>query len=1559
MGKNAARRGDLTESGGPIIQGSNTVLIGSQGGIACSTCPGGKTIGSPVNPTLGAKVLLGPEDLDFALPGPMPLVWQRQYSSYVNSEQGSQCGLLGWGWRLPHELRLQLQPTQTLLHDAGGRVITFDEALCAGQPLQSDSEALLLLRGGDTEAYNGATSASLAQELLPWMHQQRWAHIPALARLDASYVLAATQTGRTAWLFKTQTNGDCHLVGLMDAFGRTQQYHRDEHGRLAAITDGAGRRYALLYNRESGPAEHASNVQPTGAGPIDTGLRLMGVDCVYNPHDSSPAHPVPLVRYHYSPQGDLIAVHARDGQRTRQFRYDSQHRMLAHRVRSGPEHSYVYEGDHPGARVIEHHNEEGLSYHFSYQDAAPQDPKAASCTTVRDSLGRTTAYHHEGRGGLKRITRQINPDGCEEHFQYDGAGRRIAATDPLGRTIHWRYDGQGNLLGVQSPDGRSSQQRWGLPGTAQDGLLLQSASASGIHTHYAYDEWGRLTEATVLAGELASTTRLQYQEGAPHTLPPANRAWADQPQAVIDPRGGRKTLGYNACGQPTRYTDCSGHTTRWQYDAWGELIEETDALGHHTRHQRDTVGRLLQTQQADGSLVQYRWGDNGQVQAITLGAVAHRTSDTVLAPVTTTVTYEHDLWGRIIAQTQAGASLQLRYDSAGRVTELLNENHATTRFTYDSQDRLIQEVSFDGRSQAYRYDAAGQLIEKTDSQDSSLAAATEGMGTVRSRFHHDNAGRLTYRITAKAGAACEVDISHVNAEAPDNDLQIHQFSYSDSGELLSTEGWELGTEATTALVNDWLQLSTEQLRTVLNQQHDTQVLANSPWLQSLQVQHLQNSSRVDLQRDAFGRTTGEVQTLYRLLESLKSGANKTALATEFEHRIHHRLGALGERQASELQGIGQLDWLTYGSGHVHGVLLNQTPLLALERDKLHREVGRSLHLLQNGAAHEHAQAIITQTRQMDPLGRLLHQRWQGLPGHVSAPQSAAPLIGGLQQRRYTYDSLGQLIGIQTPTEANAYQYDNRQRLIGQTHASAQGEHQHRWRLDPAGNRLPAKAAAQHLSAKTAASAVWSAQVQQNLHDPQFNLLQPDQNPDTPAGQNVERWRDNRIGWSQDADNQGATHYRYDCWGNRTQALHIDGSMTELHYDSLHQLRQAVQRNPQGQELSRTTYRYDAFGRRVSKTHRKTGEQGQITHFGWDGDRLVHTETAEQIHHTVYEPGSFVPLLQVQRSKENAGQTDPVKTLLGQGNSDASNALERELPREERELLHQALKEALQPGYQLSGLLPQELQAQVRESIQALKDAQAQEEHPLTIRHVLTDHLGTPIALVNANGEQLGQVAWAARYTAWGEATEEYNPNRIQQPIRFQGQQFDEETNLHYNRFRYYDPRVGQYITQDPIGLEGGLNNFVYTSNAPLRRIDPLGLEWKLGKTYPKNSEHPLSPKNNNTVYCDDEELKINSNNVGRCQKALGTTEAHERSHLNDIGSANPNICKNNKGITEIVTSDTEARLASEKTAHELELQILEKAIKNPPAGCTARGIEAEINATKDGLSKVRAGTYPN
>ena len=79
-GKPAARQGDMTQYGGPIVQGSAGVRIGAPTGVACSVCPGGMTSGNPVNPLLGAKVQ--PGETDLALPCPLPFILFRAYSSY-------------------------------------------------------------------------------------------------------------------------------------------------------------------------------------------------------------------------------------------------------------------------------------------------------------------------------------------------------------------------------------------------------------------------------------------------------------------------------------------------------------------------------------------------------------------------------------------------------------------------------------------------------------------------------------------------------------------------------------------------------------------------------------------------------------------------------------------------------------------------------------------------------------------------------------------------------------------------------------------------------------------------------------------------------------------------------------------------------------------------------------------------------------------------------------------------------------------------------------------------------------------------------------------------------------------------------------------------------------------------------------------------------------------------------------------------------------------------------------------------------------------------------------
>uniref|UniRef100_UPI0006859B87 RHS repeat-associated core domain-containing protein n=1 Tax=Oceanospirillum beijerinckii TaxID=64976 RepID=UPI0006859B87 len=73
-------------------------------------------------------------------------------------------------------------------------------------------------------------------------------------------------------------------------------------------------------------------------------------------------------------------------------------------------------------------------------------------------------------------------------------------------------------------------------------------------------------------------------------------------------------------------------------------------------------------------------------------------------------------------------------------------------------------------------------------------------------------------------------------------------------------------------------------------------------------------------------------------------------------------------------------------------------------------------------------------------------------------------------------------------------------------------------------------------------------------------------------------------------------------------------------------------------------------------------------------------------------------------------------------------------------------------------------------------------------------------------------------------------------LRYQGQIYDSETGLYYNRFRYYDPEIAQYLTPDPIGMAGGLRPQAYVHN-PVDWVDPLGLSEVDGSGRPLSSPH--------------------------------------------------------------------------------------------------------------------------
>ncbi|HIB6889603.1 TPA: RHS repeat-associated core domain-containing protein [Escherichia coli] len=607
-GKPAARQGDMTQYGGPIVQGSAGVRIGAPTGVACSVCPGGMTSGNPVNPLLGAKVL--PGETDLALPGPLPFILSRTYSSY-RTKTPAPVGVFGPGWKAPSDIRLQLRDDGLILNDNGGRSIHF-EPLLPGEAVYSRSESMWLVRGGKAAQPDGHTLARL------------WGALPPDIRLSPHLYLATNSAQGPWWIlgWSERVPGAEDvlpaplppyrvLTGMADRFGRTLTYRREAAGDLAGeitgVTDGAGREFRLVLTTQAQRAEEArtsslsssDSSRPLSAsafpdtlpgteyGP-DRGIRLSAVWLMHDPAYPESLPAAPLVRYTYTEAGELLAVYDRSNTQVRAFTYDAQHpgRMVAHRYAGRPEMRYRYDDT---GRVVEQLNPAGLSYRYLYE----QDR-----ITVTDSLNRREVLHTEGGAGLKRVVKKELADGSVTRSGYDAAGRLTAQTDAAGRRTEYGLNVvSGDITDITTPDGRETKFYY------NDGNQLTAVVyPDGLESRREYDEPGRLVSETSRSGE---TVRYRYDD-----------AHSELPATTTDATGSTRQMTWSRYGQLLAFTDCSGYQTRYEYDRFGQMTAVHREEGISLYRHYDNRGRLTtlsHTSEGHRVSVHYGYDDKGRL----------------------------------------------------------------------------------------------------------------------------------------------------------------------------------------------------------------------------------------------------------------------------------------------------------------------------------------------------------------------------------------------------------------------------------------------------------------------------------------------------------------------------------------------------------------------------------------------------------------------------------------------------------------------------------------------------------------------------------------------------------------------------------------------------------------------------------------------------------------------------------------------------------------------------------------------------------------------------------
>ena len=102
----------------------------------------------------------------------------------------------------------------------------------------------------------------------------------------------------------------------------------------------------------------------------------------------------------------------------------------------------------------------------------------------------------------------------------------------------------------------------------------------------------------------------------------------------------------------------------------------------------------------------------------------------------------------------------------------------------------------------------------------------------------------------------------------------------------------------------------------------------------------------------------------------------------------------------------------------------------------------------------------------------------------------------------------------------------------------------------------------------------------------------------------------------------------------------------------------------------------------------------------------------------------------------------------------------------------------------------------------------------TLYYFAKDHLGSTTALTDSKGALAERESYDAYGNSAGSAKTRYG---------YTGRERDSLTGLMYYRARFYDPQLGRFISEDPIGLAGGINSFAYVSNNPQNGVDPSGL----------------------------------------------------------------------------------------------------------------------------------------
>lgn len=1019
-----------------------------------------------------------------------------------------------------------------------------------------------------------------------------------------------------------------------------------------------------------------------------------------------------------------------------------------------------------------------------------------------------------------------------ERHQFNSTGKLLSLTDRNNNQTTLSYNLSGKLSSVTDPFGRGLFFLTNL-----SGRITSIADTVSVIADYTYGANGELLSVTYADNSQYIFTynanlRLTTVKDALNNVLESHTYDAQGRGLTSVKDGGVElyTLSYVSATK-TRVTDGLGRITDYTYDK---------SKG------RNVVTKIEGTCSCGGSQVK-TWTFDASLNVLSeTDALNHTTTYTydangnVLTETdsTGTITYTYNSFGQMLTRTDqmggvttntysaSGNLLTSRdalnntttytYDSHGLVLTITDARNKVTAFTWDAGGRLTQYKDPANNTTNFGYDARAQLISSTNAISQTTSYEYDAGGHLKKIILPDtNFTLFTYDL---AGRRTKVRDARGNETSFSYDNAYRLTSQTDAANHTTSFGYDLMSNPTSVI---------DALSRVTNYEYDDfnrlkKIIYPPESLGATRQQEI-------FQYDAVGNTIKKTDTagrdttyVYDAADRLTSIVDPALQVTQFEYNVRSQTTKVIDPATQQYlfgyDALGRMTQATRGgisTSYVYDAVGNRT-----QRTDF------------NGAITNYT---------FDDLNRLSNIAFPDSTSATYGYDAVSRLVSAVNQTgtvTFSYDSLdritsttdvwGQTIGYAYDANGNrtaltvggssyaTYQYDSIDRLTNLADNASQ-------------NFVYNYDAVNRLTSRVAPNGVTTSMTYDGL-DRLFELAHT-KSPATLSTNQYGYNSANQIAtWLGSGGNRsfnydpsdrllsvlkmgGNESYTYDAVGNRTSS-HLSGTYG---YQGFNKLTSSVT----------ATYNYDNNGNLLAKT-----DGSGTRNFSWDSDNRL-----KQV--------SLPSGLTVNYKYDAIGRRIQRTTSAG--------ADERYVYDGHNVLLDLNSSLAVTTSY-LNG--------------PGVDNHLRQTNTTTGVSYFLTDHLGSSAALTNSTGA----IVETLNYDSFGN-----NSGSTRTRYTYTGRERDPDTGLLYYRARFYDPQLGRFISEDPIGFEGGINYYAYVGNSPVNYTDPWGLQRSSCKDLIKEIWKAFNEliSRGNDLRNDPQGLQWSHESKSRPHPRFGSVEGHQ------------------------------------------------------------------------------------